>query len=71
MTEDPRTRPARAQDPDTAVPEADAAEQRLSATDAEDEDWLERAAGGELPDADEADVVEQLREAGTDDDDRR
>ncbi|MFY7067967.1 hypothetical protein ACOQFV_19095 [Nocardiopsis changdeensis] len=72
MTEDPRTRPAPAEDPDAAVPEADAAEQRLAASDAEDDEhWLERAGAGELPDANEADVVEQLREAGADDDDRR
>ncbi|WP_306371134.1 hypothetical protein [Nocardiopsis sp. CC223A] len=71
MTEDQRARRAPAEDPGAAVPEADAVEQRLSASDTEDEDWLERAEGGELPDANEADVVEQLREAGTDDDDRR
>ena len=71
MTEDPRTRPLHVQDPDAAVPEADAAEQRLSAVGGEEEDWLEQAAGGGLPDADEADMVEQLREVGVDDDDRR
>lgn len=71
MTEHPRTRPVPGEDPAAEVPEADAVEQRLPATEAEDEDWLERAEGGELPDADEADVVEQLREAGGDDDERR
>ncbi|CAL9539161.1 hypothetical protein SUDANB121_04219 [Nocardiopsis dassonvillei] len=71
MTEDPRTRPAPGEDPAAEVPEADAAEQRLPATDTEDEDWLERAEGGELPEADEADVVEQLRGAGDEDDERR
>lgn len=71
MTEDPTTRPAPREDPEAAVPEADAAEQRLPASDAEDDGWPERAAVGEHPDANEADVVEQLREAGGDDDDRR
>ncbi|MDE3721098.1 MULTISPECIES: hypothetical protein [Nocardiopsis] len=71
MTEDPRTRPAPGEDPIAAVPEADAAEQRLPATETGDEDWLERAENEDFPTANEADVVEQLREAGGDDDEHR
>ncbi|MFD6095985.1 hypothetical protein ACFVWN_16005 [Nocardiopsis flavescens] len=74
MTEDPRTGPGPGEDPAAAVPEADAAEQRRPAAGAEEDDWLERAGDGGLPDtgeADEADAVEQLRGAGGDDDERR
>ncbi|RKS05437.1 hypothetical protein DFP74_1035 [Nocardiopsis sp. Huas11] len=54
---------------DPEVPEADAAEQRALAAEGED-DWL--SATAETPaEAAEADVVEQLREAGTDDEDER
>ena len=50
------------------VPEADAAEQRASAGGSE-EDWMAAAAEGTAAEAAEGDFVEQLREAGTDDDD--
>ncbi|WP_435107591.1 hypothetical protein [Nocardiopsis synnemataformans] len=66
-------RPAAGGDPASEVPEADAVEQRASAggdEGGEGEGWedpseesFERAA--------EADVVEQAREAGVDDEDRR
>ncbi|MBQ1084600.1 MULTISPECIES: hypothetical protein [unclassified Nocardiopsis] len=62
------------EDPTAAVPEADAAEQRVRAdADADEgrEDWTERAAGESFDQADEADVIEQVREAGQDEEERR
>ncbi|GAB2492990.1 hypothetical protein [Nocardiopsis aegyptia] len=55
-------------DEDPEVPEADAAEQR-AATGEGDDDWLAAASEGTAGEAAEGDFVEQLREAGTDDED--
>jgi hypothetical protein len=51
------------------VPEADAAEQRVPAGGSGDDDWLAAAAEGTPTEAAEGDIVEQLREAGDDDED--
>ncbi|MEU3016219.1 MULTISPECIES: hypothetical protein [unclassified Nocardiopsis] len=61
------------EDPATAVPEADAAEQRARADGDADgrDDWTEGAARESFDQADEADVIEQAREVGQDEDERR
>ncbi|WP_116244036.1 hypothetical protein [Nocardiopsis sp. FIRDI 009] len=57
------------EDPSDSVPEADAAEQSAQTTEEEDDQWLDRPAGRGLDQANEADLVEQLRELGADDED--
>ncbi|GAB3734443.1 hypothetical protein [Nocardiopsis nanhaiensis] len=59
------------EDPATAVPEADAAEQRTAASDDGREDWVDEASADVFDQASEADVIEQAREVGSDDDERR
>ncbi|WP_017547197.1 hypothetical protein [Nocardiopsis prasina] len=62
------------EDPTSAVPEADAAEQHVRADadgDEGREEWTERAARESFDQADEADVIEQVREAGQDEEERR
>ncbi|MCY9785642.1 hypothetical protein KIK06_17290 [Nocardiopsis sp. EMB25] len=54
-------------DPSDSVPEADAAEQSARTAEEESDQWLENPAGRSLEQANEADVVEQLRELGADD----
>lgn len=53
------------------VPEADAAEQRISVDSQEGDDWTESASEGAFDEANEADVIEQSLEAGEDDEERR
>ncbi|MGW5878507.1 hypothetical protein ACWFMI_18345 [Nocardiopsis terrae] len=54
-----------------AVPEADAAEQRTPAGDEDRDDWFEEPPEGALDQADEADVIEQVREVGPDEEEHR
>ncbi|GHC76421.1 hypothetical protein GCM10007079_12730 [Nocardiopsis terrae] len=65
-----RTAPA-GEDPAVAVPEADAAEQRTPAGDEDRDDWFEEPPEGALDQANEADVIEQVREAGPDEEEHR
>ncbi|NKY97432.1 hypothetical protein HGB44_07065 [Nocardiopsis dassonvillei subsp. albirubida] len=64
-------RPAAGGDPASEVPEADAVEQRAPAGGDEGGDGWENPSEESFERAAEADVVEQAREAGVDDEDRR
>ena len=64
-------RPAAGGDPAAEVPEADAVEQRASAGADEGGDGWEDPPQESFEHAAEADVVEQAREAGPDDEERR
>ncbi|OLT27649.1 hypothetical protein BJF83_18030 [Nocardiopsis sp. CNR-923] len=62
-----KRRPEIEEDPSAEVPEADAAEQSAVTVEEADDQWLDRPVGRTLDQASEADVVEQLRELGADD----
>ncbi|WP_026118931.1 hypothetical protein [Nocardiopsis ganjiahuensis] len=62
---------AAAEDPTAAVPEADAAEQRAPAGADDLDDWTEETPGEAFAEADEADVIEQARDAGLDEEEHR
>lgn len=62
---------AAAEDPAAAVPEADAAEQRTPAGADDRDDWTEEAPEGVFEQANEADVIEQSRDASPDEDEHR
>ncbi|WP_026116909.1 hypothetical protein [Nocardiopsis valliformis] len=62
---------AQGEDPTAAVPEADAAEQRVPAGAEDSDDWAETASAEIFDQANEADVIEQAREAGLDEEERR
>lgn len=68
---DRRRAGSQVEDPTTAVPEADAAEQRIPASDDGNDSWAEEASGEVFEQASEADVIEQSRDAGPDDDEHR
>ncbi|MFI6574499.1 hypothetical protein ACIBFB_01770 [Nocardiopsis sp. NPDC050513] len=61
-----KRRPEIEEDPPAEVPEADAAEQSAVTVEEANDHWLEGPAGRTLDQASEGDVVEQLRELGTD-----
>lgn len=63
-----RTAPA---DEDPAVPEADAAEQRTPAGGDDREEWAEETPEEVFEEANEADVIEQARDASPDEDEYR
>ena len=62
---------APAEDPTAAVPEADAAEQRAAAGAGDRDDWTEETSGEVFEQANEADVIEQARDAGPDEEEHR
>lgn len=66
-----RRRPAAGGEPASEVPEADAVEQRTSAGGDGGGDGWEDPSAESFERAAEADVVEQAREAGDDDEERR
>lgn len=59
------------EEPSVGVPEADAAEQRVSVSSQEDGDRFEDASQEAFEEANEADVIEQSLDAGDDDEERR
>ncbi len=66
-----RSTAAEAEDPGAAVPEADAAEQRASADGDDRTDWTEETSAETFEQAAEADVIEQARDAGSDEEEHR